>query len=154
MTIVATALSSFLQNMTVLASVCSPASSHGCLHAVSISCYNNSLWMGVSNCSLWRMELPTVDEVDFSRDSLADIHLRPTVSCELWSGMSMFLARVEHVCTNQMREDNSFASVGRESHHDNTVVIISFRTSISSSSSSYAVLWWLHLPLEHRSRPV
>lgn len=72
--------------MTVLASVSSPASSHGCLHAVSVSCYNSTIWMGASNCSLWRMELPAVDEVDLSRDSLADIHMKPMVSCELWSG--------------------------------------------------------------------
>jgi hypothetical protein len=73
--------------MSVIATVCSPASSSSCLHAVSLSCYNNVLWMGASNCSLWRMELPAVDEVDVSRDSLAELCLKPLVTCELWSGM-------------------------------------------------------------------
>jgi hypothetical protein len=74
--------------MAVLANVSSPSSCSGCLHAVSLSCYNNVLWMGVSNCSLWRIELPLVDDVDISRDSLAEMSIKPKVTCELWSGMS------------------------------------------------------------------
>jgi hypothetical protein len=74
--------------MAVVANVSSPSSYNGCLHAVSLSCYNNALWMGVSNCSLWRIELPLVDDVDVSRDSLAEISMKPRVSCELWSGIS------------------------------------------------------------------
>jgi hypothetical protein len=72
--------------MSVVASVSSPSSSSGCLHAVSLSCYSKALWMGVSNCSLWRMELPSVDDVDVSRDSLAELCVKPLVACELWSG--------------------------------------------------------------------
>jgi hypothetical protein len=75
-----------LQHMSVIASVSSPSSFSGCLHAVALSCYNNVLWMGVSNCSLWRMELPAVDDIDVSRDSLAELCVKPSVTCELWSG--------------------------------------------------------------------
>ena len=135
------------QHMAVIACVSSPASSSGCLHAVSISCYNNTLWMGASNCSLWRLELPAVDEVDLSRDSLADMPMKPMVTCELWSGMLQRLLPFLAAC--QVHDAASFSSVCRESHHDHAVVGISIRGSISGSSGSHIVRQWLHVPLEH-----
>jgi hypothetical protein len=86
--------SPLLQHMSVIASVSSPSSFSSCLHAVALNCYNNVLWMGVSNCSLWRMELPAVDDIDVSRDSLAELCLKPLVTCELWSGA---LQRAKHL---------------------------------------------------------
>jgi hypothetical protein len=88
--------------MAVTAIVHSPSSSSGCLHAVSLSCYNNTLWMGVSNCALWRLELPVVHDVDMSRDSLPEMHLTPTVTCELWSGTLQNARRPRLMCVRRV----------------------------------------------------
>jgi hypothetical protein len=140
--------------MAVLANVSSPSSYSGCLHAVSLSCYNNALWMGVSNCSLWRIELPLVDDVDISRDSLAEMSIKPKVTCELWSGMShtprsntllahwsVFLILWMSDCVSRLP---------RRSHHDHAVIVVAICGSFGRSSSSHSVLQWLHLSLEHR----
>ena len=144
-----------LQHMAVLANVSSPSSCSGCLHAVSLSCYNNSLWMGVSNCSLWRIEIPLVDDVDISRDSLAEMSTKPKVTCELWSGMShpprsnTLLAHwsVFLFCGCLTA---SLSRVPRQSHHDHAVVVVAICGSFSRSISSHIVLQWLHLSLEYR----
>ena len=71
------------------------------------------------------MELPAVDDIDVSRDSLAELCVKPLVSCELWSGavlranhrlpamvLGLFVSFIDDLC------------VRRKSHHDYAVVII------------------------------
>ena len=84
--------------MTVITTIPCPSSCSRTLHAVALSCYNNTLWLGASNCSLWRMEVPVVPEVDVSRDSLADLHVKPLVTCELWSGVLICVCVYVCVC--------------------------------------------------------
>jgi hypothetical protein len=39
-------------------------------------------------------------EVDVSRDSLADLHVKPLVTCELWSGVLIFVSVCVCLCVS------------------------------------------------------